>query len=135
MTTPSEPTSTAVAERPQKRRREDEQADGNTGRSDVDVMKSTRFWFRDGTVVIQAGNTQFRIHWGVLSARSDFFNDMFSIPQPADEQTVEGCPVVIVYDAAEDWEILLNVFYYSRCVVSSCLLSISSDCIRVAVIV
>lgn len=120
------PTAADTPGRLPKRRREDtEQPGSDNGVSDVDVVQSTRFWFRDGTVVLQAASTQFRIHWGILSARSDVFNDMFNVPQPADQLTVDGCLVVIVHDAAEDWEILLSVLYGSRCVSNPCCLTCS----------
>ncbi|KAJ7142085.1 hypothetical protein C8R43DRAFT_1131078 [Mycena crocata] len=49
-------------------------------------------WFEDGNIVIQAGNSQFRVFRGILAARSPVFEDMFSLPQPADSEAVDGCP-------------------------------------------
>lgn len=43
--------------------------------------RSTRFWFKDGNVVLQAADTQFRVYKGILAAQSDVFETMFSIPQ------------------------------------------------------
>jgi hypothetical protein len=36
---------------------------------------------------------------------------MFEVPQPSDEPTVEGCPVVRLTDTAHDVEHLLNALY------------------------
>lgn len=72
--------------------------------------KSSKFWYADGNIVLQAGNTQFKVHRGVLSRQSSVFEDMFSIPQPADNQNGE-CPVVVLSDSVEDWEVLLTLLY------------------------
>ncbi|KAJ7307096.1 hypothetical protein DFH08DRAFT_901219 [Mycena albidolilacea] len=42
----------------------------------------SKMWHRDGSVVLQAGNTQFRVHWGVLALHSSVFHDMEERPQP-----------------------------------------------------
>lgn len=46
-----------------------------------DIVRYTRFWYDDGSVVIQAENTQFRVHRSILAAQSDVWATMFSIPQ------------------------------------------------------
>jgi hypothetical protein len=69
-------------------------------------------WFTDGNIVLEAEETQFRVHRGVLLAmHSSVFKDMFEIPQPSDEPTVEGCPVVQLCDTAADVECLLTSVY------------------------
>ncbi|KAJ7718953.1 hypothetical protein DFH07DRAFT_784761 [Mycena maculata] len=47
-------------------------------------------WFEDGSLIIQAGDCQFRVYRGVLAKRSSVFQDMLSFPQPADAELVEG---------------------------------------------
>jgi hypothetical protein len=47
----------------------------------------------------------------MLAEHSSVFADMFSMPLPPDEPTVEGCPIVCVSDAAKDWELFLEVLY------------------------
>lgn len=78
-------------------------------------QKSLKFWFSDGNFVLQASETQYRVHRGVLSNQSSVFEDMFAFPQPitpdAADELVEGCPVVTVLDSSKDWEILLGVLY------------------------
>ncbi|KAK7025084.1 BTB domain-containing protein [Favolaschia claudopus] len=68
-------------------------------------------WFSDGNVVLQADNTQFRVHWGVLALHSSVFSDMQGLPQPPDQPTVEGCAVVELQDDPEDVELMLKALY------------------------
>ncbi|KAK7008227.1 BTB domain-containing protein [Favolaschia claudopus] len=68
-------------------------------------------WFSDGSVVLQANNTQFRVHWGVLALHSSVFSDMQGLPQPPDQPSVQGCPVVELQDDEEDVKFLLQALY------------------------
>jgi len=81
--------------------------------------KHADLWFCDGSVILQADSTLFRVHKSQLSRRSTVFSDMFTLPQPpvmtthatlADE-THEGCPIVKLYDSAEDVANLLLALY------------------------
>lgn len=85
-------------------------------RTDVDdapPLAPTRsdIWFEDGNVVLQAENTQFRVHRGVLTKSSEVFRDMFAIPQPA---TVDECPLVHLADTAEQVQWVLKALYGDR---------------------
>lgn len=72
-------------------------------------------WFDDGSVILQAETTQFRVHRSVLSANSDIFRDMFSVPQPTEEvEVIDGCPVVHLPDYADDWTFVLQGLYDFR---------------------
>ncbi|KAJ6519060.1 hypothetical protein C8R45DRAFT_885318 [Mycena sanguinolenta] len=77
------------------------------------ITRSTESWFGDGNVVLQAQNTQFRVHWGILAHNSLVFRQMQGLPQPPDSEqsSVEGCPVVEIYDEAEDVGYLMNALY------------------------
>jgi|ERR1700683_2379007 hypothetical protein len=83
-----------------------------------DVLPLNRLdylWFNDGSIVLQAEMTQFRVHRSVLSANSDIFQDMFSMAQPAEQgELIEGCPVVHLPDSAKDWTYVLGALYDSR---------------------
>ncbi|KAF8216796.1 hypothetical protein K438DRAFT_1925829 [Mycena galopus ATCC 62051] len=68
-------------------------------------------WFSDGNVVLQAAKRQFRVHWGVLALHSSVFHDMQGLPQPPDQPTVDGCPVVELFDDPDDVEYLLKALY------------------------
>ncbi|GJE90725.1 hypothetical protein PsYK624_068690 [Phanerochaete sordida] len=75
---------------------------------DIDVMdlacatQCEELWFPDGTVVLQAGVMRFRVYKGVLAKDSTFFADMFAIPQPAEAESYQGCPLVVIHDSEED---------------------------------
>lgn len=80
--------------------------DSKTHRSDI--------WFEDGNIILQAQNTQFRIHRGIVALHSRVFKGMFPIPLPEGEPLVDGCPLVHVFDDPEDWRNLLDIIYNSR---------------------
>ena len=64
-------------------------------------------WYDDGSVVLQAETTMFRVHRSILSAQSEIFKDMFAIPQSptSTDGTVDGCPVITMLgDTMQDWE-------------------------------
>ncbi|KAK7044880.1 hypothetical protein R3P38DRAFT_3389100 [Favolaschia claudopus] len=71
----------------------------------------SKIWVPYGDMVLQAESTQFRVNRDVLARQSPVFSDMFSLPQPSDEPTIEGCPVVHLFDSAKDWELLLEILY------------------------
>ncbi|KAJ7039021.1 hypothetical protein C8F04DRAFT_1086844 [Mycena alexandri] len=85
---------------PEKRRRTE---DASTKRSSI--------WYKDGSVVLQAQNTQFRVHWSLLSQNSSFFRDLEDLPQPPEQPTVDGCPVVELPDDEFDVEFVLKALY------------------------
>ncbi|KAJ7188710.1 hypothetical protein C8R46DRAFT_1055562 [Mycena filopes] len=94
----------ATSNPPAKRKRVDSLEDASIIRSDI--------WYLDGSVVLQAHNTQFRVHWSFLTEHSSFFRDMQGLPQPPDDQpTVDGCPVIELSDALVDVEHLLRALY------------------------
>jgi hypothetical protein len=68
-------------------------------------------WYKDGSVVLQADGIQFRVHWGVLSEHSSFFRDLENLPQPPDQPSVDGCPVVELLDTFFDVKYLLKALY------------------------
>ncbi|KAJ7037833.1 hypothetical protein C8F04DRAFT_1393496 [Mycena alexandri] len=93
-----------------KRRRTDADADAEP--QAPPLVRSTEYWFDDGNIILQVESTQFRVAKSVLSRHSSVFRDMFALPLPADEPTVEGCPVVVLPgDTAQDWKLFLGVLY------------------------
>ncbi|KAF8193928.1 hypothetical protein K438DRAFT_1969224 [Mycena galopus ATCC 62051] len=68
-------------------------------------------WFDDGTVVLQAEKTLFRVYRGVLAAQSPIFRDTFAIPQPPTQDTYDGCLLVILHDSPEDLRIFLKAIH------------------------
>ncbi|KAJ7465250.1 hypothetical protein FB451DRAFT_432988 [Mycena latifolia] len=78
-------------------------------------VRSEEYWFDDGNVILQVESTQFRLTKSILSLHSTVFRDMFMVPLPADEPTIENCPVVILTgDTPEDWTHLLGAMYPTR---------------------
>ena len=83
------------------------------------LTKHADLWFCDGSVILQAESTLFRVHKSQLSRRSTVFSDMFALAQPPvmtthatlAGETYEGCPVVKLYDSAEDVANLLLALY------------------------
>ncbi|KAJ7611812.1 hypothetical protein FB45DRAFT_843901 [Roridomyces roridus] len=68
-------------------------------------------WFDDGSLIVQAGDSQFRVHRSILAACSAVFKDMLSFPQPADEQLVDDCPLVHLTDSPEEVTVFLKAIF------------------------
>ncbi|KAF7974950.1 hypothetical protein HWV62_11011 [Athelia sp. TMB] len=81
----------------------------------VDPVRSD-VWYDDGNIVLQAQNTQFKVYRGILARSSPVFKDMFMLPQPPTEDTqlVEGCPVVKLFDSAEEVRYILRALSGQR---------------------
>ncbi|KAF7360150.1 hypothetical protein MVEN_00743500 [Mycena venus] len=62
---------------------------------DHDGVRS-KIWMPYGDIILQAESTQFRVNRDILAQQSSVFADMFSVPLPPNEPTVEGCPIVRV---------------------------------------
>ncbi|KAI6019149.1 hypothetical protein EDC04DRAFT_2576051 [Pisolithus marmoratus] len=77
-------------------------------------------WFDDGNIVLVAEGKCFRVYRGMLSVHSPIFRDMFSCPQPADqEETIEGCAVVHLQDSASELQHILRALFYGEYITSS----------------
>ncbi|KAJ7824788.1 hypothetical protein B0H14DRAFT_2369337 [Mycena olivaceomarginata] len=75
------------------------------------LITHSKVWYKDGSVVLQAESTQFRVHWGVLSQHSDFFADLEGLPQSNDRPTVNGCHIIELQDPVVDVKYLLKALY------------------------
>ena len=63
-------------------------------------------------VILQSSElVSFRVHRSILAISSPFFNDLFSLPQPRDDEAADGLPVVHVPENAELLHSLLTVLY------------------------
>ncbi|KAF8186800.1 hypothetical protein BJ912DRAFT_970842 [Pholiota molesta] len=69
------------------------------------------FWFHDGNIVIIAGSAAFKVHRGQLERRSEVFSDLFSIPQPKEQELIDGCPYVELQDCPSDVFYFLSALY------------------------
>ncbi|KAG1899490.1 uncharacterized protein F5891DRAFT_1233197 [Suillus fuscotomentosus] len=106
------------------------------GNALAEASKHTDLWFCDGSIILRAEDTLFRVHKSQLARHSAFFRDLFSLPQPSAESAdsttsssptvvvnnnpalqidttneVEGCPVLRLHDTSEDVENLLTALY------------------------
>ena len=68
-------------------------------------------WLEDGNVILVAGSTGFRVFRSILSECSEVFSDMFMVPQPADAEIFEGCPIVHLPDSKKDVGLVLSVLF------------------------
>lgn len=76
------------------------------------IKRSQNLWFHDGSIILQAQKTQFRVHRSVLCNYSKVFQDMFTVPQQEVSAVVDGAPLIHVIDKAIDWENVLGVIYF-----------------------
>ena len=74
-------------------------------------LRHPTFWLYDGSIILHVENTLFRVHQTILANHSEVFADLFTVPQPEDEQRIEGCHVVCLHDNAKDFEDLLKAIY------------------------
>ncbi|KII84011.1 hypothetical protein PLICRDRAFT_436297 [Plicaturopsis crispa FD-325 SS-3] len=105
--------STGKNERPAKRAR----ADGPDDEQSLTTPKPTNssiLWFKDGSIVLEAEHTRFRVHHTLLALNSPIFEDMLNIGAPRGEDNVDDCPLVILHDSAQDLESLLRALYDRR---------------------
>jgi len=72
-------------------------------------------WLDDGSVILQAQSTFFKVHRSVLARNAEIFADTFQMPQPdtpADEQVViDGCPVLSLTDDPTELGHFLRALY------------------------
>jgi hypothetical protein len=80
--------------------------------------KERSLWYDDGTIVIQAADTVFRVYGGLLAAKSTVFRNMLSFPKPPvlPVNVYEGCDVVHVPDSASDMYYFLLAIHEFECV-------------------
>ena len=71
------------------------------------LTRDEDFWLKDGTVVLVAKKTAFKVYSGLLAAHSPVFDDMFSFATHADEM-YDGCPVVRIPDSPEHFKWVLT---------------------------
>ena len=72
-----------------------------------ELTRDKDLWFDDGSIILVAQKTMFKVYKGLLSTHSPVFADMFSSATHSDEID-DGCPVVRVSDSAQDLKWLLT---------------------------
>lgn len=75
--------------------------------------KDTDLWFPDGSIVLRADNTLFKVYSGMLAQASPIFEDMLSLPQftPSEDEMYEGLLVVCMLDSAADLKPFLRAIH------------------------
>jgi hypothetical protein len=77
-------------------------------------VRSSKVWYSDGNLVLQAEDMLFKVHRSILIQRSKVFSDMLAVTQPDNplEQLVDGCEVVQLRDdSGDDMEEALRAIY------------------------
>ncbi|KAK7045023.1 hypothetical protein R3P38DRAFT_2882176 [Favolaschia claudopus] len=72
---------------------------------------SSGLWFKDGTLVLRAGGSSFRIYGGFLADRSPAFRDILGLPESKDAPQIDGCPVVELSDGENDLRCFLKALF------------------------
>ena len=86
-----------------------------------ELRRDPDVWFPDGSVVLLADNTLFKVYAGILRKHSQVFDDLFTIPQPPHSETYDGCPLIPLYgDTALDVHDFLLVIHDMEYVPDSC---------------
>ena len=71
-------------------------------------------WYSDGSVVLQAEDTQFRVHKSIMSECSPVLKTLLEAQTDQKVPTVEGCPILYLDDTKENIEYLITTFYGRR---------------------
>jgi hypothetical protein len=81
---------------------------------------SKRLDLPDANIIIRSSDlVYFRLHKSVLALVSPFFEDLLSLPQPSDGETVDGLPVVQLSEDSELLNSLVSIIYPVRRVIPS----------------
>lgn len=86
--------------------------------SRIGVQKCNQLWFEDGSIILQAETTQFRVYRAVLQAQSRLLHSEFSLENVnlRSGEEVEGCPLVHLSESSVDVEHFLKVLHDTRSV-------------------
>ena len=66
----------------------------------------------EASIILRSSDhSNFRIHKSVLAMSSPFFKDLFSLPQPPDDELVDGLPVIALSEDAGLLNCLISLLY------------------------
>ncbi|KAM5543850.1 hypothetical protein V8D89_002467 [Ganoderma adspersum] len=73
----------------------------------MELKKDEDFWFEDGTVILHAGDVEFRVYGGLLEGHSMGFKELFAQSHPTRTVSIAGrteflCPVIKLSDSPHD---------------------------------
>ena len=78
---------------------------------DAEITRDEKLWFDDGSIILIARDTAFRVHAGVLSRESTVFQNMIENMKEMKSERMYDCPVMRISDTAMDLRFLLSVLY------------------------
>ncbi|KAK6991779.1 BTB domain-containing protein [Favolaschia claudopus] len=86
--------------------------------SQTELKRVEDLWFPDASLILRAENSLFRVHSGILAARSSVFRDMIAFPQPqhpegGDADIMDRLSVVRLHDSAAEVEVFLKAIFDS----------------------
>ncbi|KAF8529449.1 hypothetical protein JB92DRAFT_3106672 [Gautieria morchelliformis] len=70
--------------------------------STTPYTRSKTVYFADGNIVLVAQSVAFRLYLGLLQVHSEVFRDMTKVASQPGGEVYDGCPVVQLFDNAED---------------------------------
>ncbi|KAI0642599.1 hypothetical protein C8Q79DRAFT_916877 [Trametes meyenii] len=73
------------------------------------ITRDEEFWFHDGSLVIVAGGTAFKIYKHLFASQSTIVADMLVATDPQVVEIFDGCPVVQLSDSSHDLRHLLRI--------------------------
>ncbi|KAI0632658.1 hypothetical protein C8Q77DRAFT_1218173 [Trametes polyzona] len=79
--------------------------------NETEIERDEDYWFDDGSIVVIARGTAFKVHKSVLSRNSVVFHDLSAIPQPLNSDNIDGCPSVRISDSPAEFKTLLRALY------------------------
>ncbi|KAI9436799.1 hypothetical protein BJY52DRAFT_1158748 [Lactarius psammicola] len=66
----------------------------------------------DASIIIRSSDqVNFRVHKSVLAISSPFFKDLLSLPQPPDDELIDGLPVITLSEGADLLNSLISLLY------------------------
>ena len=87
---------------------DDQPTSRNSGPSSVPLCLN----LHDANVILWSSDkVNYRVHKSVLALSSPFFEDMLSLPQPPDNEIVDGLPVVQLSEDSGVLNCLVSLFY------------------------
>ncbi|KDQ59529.1 hypothetical protein JAAARDRAFT_192038 [Jaapia argillacea MUCL 33604] len=68
-------------------------------------------WYDDGSIIVIAQSTMFKVYKGRLSQCSSVFQDMFCLSSSSTQELLDGCPMVHLSDSAQDVTHMLRAIH------------------------
>ena len=83
-----------------------------------DFVRHPELWFSDGSIVVENGESIFKLYTGLLARKSSVFRDMLTFPQPDGNEETK---TVRLYDSTEALTAFFKAIFDPECVAFSLL--------------